>query len=86
MMKTVKLSYGYMPLEFRSDRGVWTHEFTAFCFQFGWCYSQTYPGKDYVEGWANELKRGQIPLNKPQISQGAKEQPLERDKFILTQN
>ena len=41
-----------------SNNFVLTHEFTEFCFQ--WIrlvgVNQTYLGKDYVEGYADELK------------------------------
>ena len=33
MINTITLDLGYMPVEFRGDRGVRTREFTAYCFQ-----------------------------------------------------
>ena len=34
MINTITLDLGYMPVEFRGDRGVRTREFTAYCFQW----------------------------------------------------
>lgn len=49
----------YYAVEFRGNQGVWTREFTAFLppmDTFGWRPSETCLGKDYLEGWADELK------------------------------
>ena len=58
MINTITLDLGYMPVEFRGDRGVRTREFKVYRLvdSFGLHYSQTYLRKDYVEGWAAELK------------------------------
>ena len=52
MMNTITLDLGCMLVEFRGDRGVRTREFKAYrpVDSFGLHYSQTYLGKDYVEG------------------------------------
>ena len=48
MMNTITLDFGYMPVEYRRDRGVQSVLLPED--SFGWYYSQTYLGKDYVEG------------------------------------
>ena len=63
MMNTITLDFGYMPVEFRRDRGVQSVLLPED--SFGWHYSQTYLGKDYVEGLAAELKPSLVSLNQP---------------------
>ena len=53
-MNTITLDFGYMPVEYRRDRGVQSVLLPED--SFGWHYSQTYLGKDYVEGLGAELK------------------------------
>ena len=47
-MNTITLDFGYMPVECRRDRGVPSVLLPED--SFGWHYSPTYLGKDYVEG------------------------------------
>ena len=46
MMNSITLDFGYMTVEYRRDRGVQSVLLPED--SFGWHYSQTYLGKDYV--------------------------------------